>query len=636
MHYGFRGRIIKVDLSEGKIDTEALPESFFRCTLGGRGIIVWNLLQSSDSPPDALSPSSKLIFAAGVLTGTRVPGSARSSVGARSPLTGGYGEAEAGGFFGARLKQAGYDAIVVEGRAPEPVWLLVSDAEIQVKSARPVWGKTTGMTHSHICDYLGHHKFASALIGPAGENMVRYACVIHDLRHAAGRCGMGAVMGSKNLKGIVVLETGGEVPVFDRKRIDGHVRWLSQNYKVLSAGLRELGTAAEVAALNAVGGLPTRNFQAGTFEHADYISGERMRETILIGRHGCFACPIRCKPVVQSEAYCVDPTYGGPEYETLASLGSNCGVADLAVVAKAHERCNALGLDTISTGATIAFAMECFERGLLSEGDTRGIPLRFGDPEVLLEAIELIATRRGIGSLLAEGVKRAAETIGSGAQELAIHVKGQEVPMHDPRLKPAVGLAYAVSPTGADHNQSVHDTGYCRAGPGAERIKALGIYRPVPLEGYTPEKVRLFAYQQWWQSMLNCVGMCNFVPYAGCESGSSPPDSYNRLCDIVSGVTGWNCTVWELMQAGKKILTLCRLYNKKATPDSADRLPSRFYEAIGGLSLNEEEVRAAIEAYYELMGWDQSSGTPKGGALCKAGVGEWGGSETDARLERRH
>lgn len=617
---GFRGSIVRVDLSAGRVSIESAPEPYYRRHLGGRGIILDNLLGDLDNTTDAFSPRRKLVFAAGVLTGTLIGGSGRSSVGARSPLTGGYGEAEAGGRFGARLKQAGYDAIVVEGRAPEPVWMLASEAGVELRSAKQVWGQTTAGAHRYFSKQLGHERFATALIGPAGENLVRYACVVHDLRHAAGRAGIGAVMGSKNLKGIVVLDTNQKVPVADEHRVREHIKWLAENRKTLSFGLHNTGTAGEVLPLNALGALPTRNFSTGKFTQAEDISGERMCDTILIGRDSCYACPIRCKRVVAGGAYAVDKTYGGPEYETVAALGSNCGIGDLAAVAKAHEKCNALGVDTISAGGCIAFACECYERGVITDKDTGGVPLRFGDPEMMLSLLDLIAVRRGVGDLLAEGVRRAAERIGRGADEYALHVKGQEIPMHDPRLKPAVGLAYAVSPTGADHNQSVHDTGYWRPdGMGAARIKSLGIHEPVPLAGYTQDKVRLFAYQQWWQSMLNCVGMCNFIPYAGCESGASPADSYTRFTDIVSAVTGWNCSAWELLQLGKRMLTLCRLYNNAVAPDARDYLPRRFYEPLGALKLDEKEVRAAVESYYGLMGWDQS-GKPTASALYQAGV----------------
>lgn len=620
MGYGFRGNIARVDLSSGKVYVDSMPESFYRRHLGGRGFVLANLIEDTSPSGDALSPERRLIFAPGVLTGTRIPGSSRSSVGARSPLTGGYGEAEAGGRFGARLKQAAYDAVVITGKASEPVWLRVSDRGIEIESAKPIWGRSTGAAQEHFRGLLGHSKFASALIGPAGENLVRYASVIHDLRHAAGRAGMGAVMGSKNMKGIVILESGAQVPVADELRVKEHINWLADNRKSLSLGLHDTGTAGEVLFLNSLGALPTRNFGAGKFAQAEAISGERMRDTILAGRDSCFACPIACKRVVTAPEYAIDGTYGGPEYETVAALGSNCGVGDIAAVAKAHDKCNAFGLDTISTGSSIAFAFECYERGLITERDTGGLALRFGDEKTMLHLIDLIAERRGIGAILAEGVQRAAGILGDGAEELALHVKGQEVPMHDPRLKPAVGLAYAVSPTGADHNQSIHDTGYWKPeGQGAARIKALGIYDPVPMAGFTPDKVRLFAYQQWWQSMLNCVGMCNFLPYAGCESGSSPADSYSRFTDIVNAVTGWNCTDWELLQTGKRMITLCRYYNNAVAPNLQDGLPSRFYEPLGELSLNEKEVRAAIELYYDLMDWDHT-GKPRASNLAGAGV----------------
>jgi len=347
------------------------------------------------------------------------------------------------------------------------------------------------------------------------------------------------------------------------------------------------------------GNLPVKNFRDGEFPSVDSISAQAIKEHVRVGMGTCFACAVACKKIVRvEEPWNVDPAYGGPEYETLAALGSNCGVDDLKAICKANELCQKYSLDTISTGVTIGFAMECFENGLLSEKDTGGVDLSFGNAEVMVEMVEMIGERKGIGDLLAEGVKRAAERIGNGAEKFAVHVKGQEVPMHEPRLKRGLGLGYAVSPTGADHMHNIHDTLLVPEVP--ERYKSLGILEAVPVEDLGPRKIRLFKYVMTWRSLNNSLVMCLF-----------PPWSVQKKVDIVQSVTGWNTTAFELMKVSERAINLARIFNtREGFTEEDDWLPPRFFYpktsgALSGTAIDSKKLRKAKTTYYGMMGWDK-------------------------------
>ncbi|RLC78516.1 MAG: aldehyde ferredoxin oxidoreductase, partial [Chloroflexi bacterium] len=549
-------------------------------------------------------PENLLIFATGPVTGAPISGSGRHTVGAKSPLTGGFGASEAGGFWGTELKRAGFDALIIQGKASSPVYLWIHDGEAEIRDAKHLWGKTTAEVQDFIVGELGDEKVRIAQIGPAGENSVRYACITHDLRHFAGRCGLGAVMGSKNLRAIAVRGSK-RVEVADPEKLASIRRWLSENDEALLAGLRYGGTAGGVPYLNASGGMPTRNFLQGHFEYAEEISGQKMAETILVDRGSCYACIARCKRVVEiSEGpYRVDPAYGGPEYETVAALGSLCGVGNLHAIAKANELCAAYGLDTISAGVAIAFAMECGEKGLLESGE---VELRFGNPDTVLKLLEKIAFRQGLGDLLAEGVKRAAACLGAEAQKLAPEVKGQEIPMHEPRFKHGLGLGYAVSPTGADHIHNIHDDAYVKeTRSGFKRARALGILEPLPRNDLSPRKVRLFVYELLWRTLPNMLGLCIFLPY-----------DKHQVRDIVQAVTGWDVSIWELMKASQRVHTLARVFNLKAGLSPADDyLPERFFQPftdgpLAGEAVNREAFHKALNLFYRMMGWDPQTGMP--------------------------
>jgi aldehyde:ferredoxin oxidoreductase len=503
---GYTGKILHVDLSSGAIEVEEPGADFYRRYLGGSGFISYYLLKEIPAGADPLGPENVLIFAGGPMTGVPIGGAGRNAVGAKSPLTEGYGEADVGGFFGAEMRRAGFDAIVVKGQAASPVYLWVHDGEAQICPADHLWGTTTLDCQAALREELDDQRVRTAMIGPGGEKMVRYACVINDLKHAAGRTGMGAVMGSKNLKAIAARGKTA-VPVADGDGVRGLARWMAQNWKEKAWGMHELGTSGGLTGLSASGALPTRNFQDGQFEGAEPIGGEAMRDTILIDRGGCYACPVNCKRVVEvdDDEYQVHPEYGGPEYETLGAFGSNCGVDDLRAVAKANELCNAYSLDTISAGMAVSFAMECFENGLLTLEDTGGLDLSFGNGQAMVELTRQICEREGLGDLLAEGPTRAAKVIGKGAEAYVLDVKKQPYPMHECRTRHGQALGYALSPTGADHMHNIWDGGLTRD-PVGESWQSLGVYESVPQTELNATKVRAYAAQANWQWFRNGIG----------------------------------------------------------------------------------------------------------------------------------
>ncbi|MCD6539051.1 aldehyde ferredoxin oxidoreductase, partial [Candidatus Bathyarchaeota archaeon] len=416
--FGYAGRILRVNLTDDKIRIESPDEKFYRRYMGGWGFIAYYLLRELESGVEPLSPVNKLIVALGPITGVPIAGSGRNAVGGKSPLTGGFGASEGGGFFGAELKKAGFDCIIIEGRAEKPVYLWIHDGEAEIRDANHIWGMYIADSQRIIREELKDNLIRTMQIGPGGENLVRYACVINDLKHAAGRTGMGAVMGSKRLKAIAVRGHG-EVKVADpdkvRKLAEVMVDWASAKPRGAGGVDWGLGTGAWMTAHVLSGNLPTRNFRDGLFPNPEAISAQTIRDTILIRMDSCYACPIRCKKVVKvDEPWKVDPEYGGPEYETLAALGSNCGIDNLKAICKANELCQKYTIDTIGAGATIAFAMECYENGILTKEDTGGLDLSFGNAEAMVKLVEMIGRREGIGDLLAEGTRRAAERIGRG------------------------------------------------------------------------------------------------------------------------------------------------------------------------------------------------------------------------------
>jgi aldehyde:ferredoxin oxidoreductase len=616
MAFGYNGKILRVNLTAGTVRIEDPPDSLYRQYSGGEGFVAHFLLKEVPPHTDPLGPENKLIFAAGVLTGVPVGGCGRHSVGARSPLTGGFGEAEAGGYWGAELKMAGFDAIIVEGKATSPAYLRIEDGRAEIRPAAHLWGLKTLECQNAISQELGDTLVKVAQIGPAGEKLVRFASISNDLDAFAGRTGLGAVMGSKNLKAIACR--GHQRLTFaDPETVADIGKWVRENAPVNNKSMRDLGTANMVRILSSMGGLPTLNFRHGWFREADRISGETMLKTIFVKRRTCFACPVQCKREVSvTEPYTVDPRYGGPEYETIAALGSNCGISDLKAIARGNELCGAYGMDSISCGMAISFAMECFEQGLLTHKDTGGIGLHFGNAAAMLAMIEQIGRREGLGALLGEGVDSAAKEI-KGAEKSLLTIKGQEMSMHDPRLKQGMGMGYAMSPTGADHCHNMHDTAFNARSPILAEMSALGILEPLPIDDLSPAKMRLLVNYSRWMHFLNSAVCCYFVVIYG-------RIGFERMVRLVRAVTGWNTSLFDLMGIGERAMTMARLFNlREGFTAKDDAIPARFFtpQPDGPLrvAVDAKAFAQAKEDYYAIAGWP--SGVPSRGKLLELGIG---------------
>jgi aldehyde:ferredoxin oxidoreductase len=611
--FGYNGKRLVVDLTNMKTRSEEPDEVWYRKYLGGWGSIAYHLLNMVGADVDPLGPDNILVMSNGVITGAPFSGSGRNAVGGKSPLTGGFGVAEAGGFWNAELKHAGFDEIVFTGKAPEPVWLWVNDGDVELMDGSSLWGLEVGECQDVMREITGEPQAKTALIGPAGEKLARTACVVNDLNHVAGRSGMGAIMGSKNLKGVVVR--GRNPPeLADPERVRELAMTLIKRVPTESRGLHEYGTGAGMDAGAKTGNLPTHNFRDGNWPHASEIDAIAIKEKYRVGMGTCYACAVRCKKEVElQQPYKVERRYGGPEYETLGAFGSDCGVSDLATICKANELCQRYGVDTIGAGTTIAFAMECYEEGIIDDETTGGIKLEFGNAEAMLKTLELICKREGIGDVLADGSRCASEVFGEESRRFLVEVKGQEVPMHEPRLKRALGLGYAVSPTGADHMHNMHDTGMRESN--IAKLRPVGEYDMVPIDSLGPDKVRLFKSFMQMRVLTNCLCVCMF-----------PPWRVTEYRDLVQAVTGWDVSMYELVEVAERTLALAKIFNlRSGFGKEDDWLPPRFFHpqtsgALSETSVNPDVFGKAVDTYYEMMGWD-ADGVPTEGTLYRLSVG---------------
>ena len=610
---GYNGKFLRVNLTDGRISVEEPPESYYRRYLGGRGFIVEKLLTEVPAGADPLGPENKLIFALGPMTGLPIPGSGRNSIGAKSPLTGVFGEAEGGGFWGAELKRAGFDAIIIEGVSSKPVYLKIENGQAEIRDADKLWGLEIAEADKAVREELGGKNFRTAAIGPGGENLVRFACIINDVSHAAARTGLGAVMGSKKLKLIAVK--GDQTPeMADREKILTMATDLNKKLKENPTPFSIYGTGSAMAQYEASGNLPIRNFQGGTFPTAKELSPQRMKEKGYWDKmESCFGCVMRCKKKLNplKEPWPVDPIYGGPEYETLAALGSNCGIDSVEAVIKGHELCGRYGIDTISAGSTIAFAMECTEKGILTKDDTDGIDLQFGNAGAMVEMIERIAFRKGFGNILAEGTRKAAQIIGKGSEDYAIQVKGNEVPMHEPRLKQGLGLHYSAHGSGADHCTGIHDD--------AVNVKAMDgvdVAEAIPPTELSPRKVRTLYLFGLWRQVANYLGICIFLPWR-----------QQQLTEATEYITGWPMSYWRLMKTAERGITLSRIFNyREGITSKDDTLPKRFLTPpadgpLKGVAVDPVQLAEAQKLYYQMLGWDES-GVPTYARLVELDL-EW-------------
>ena len=631
---GYAGQILHVDLTKGTLTVEKPDESFYRTYYGGSAMGLYYLLRHTPPKADPLGPENTLSFFVSAPTGVAISGQSRATATAKSPLSGLVGDSQSGGFWPAELKFAGFDGIVFTGKSPKPVFLWIKEGRAELRDAGHLWGNglSTGDAEKKIKEDVGESKAEVIQVGPAAERGVRFASIMNMSNRAFGRTGLGLVMASKNLKAVAVRGTR-KVDVADKTRIAelnrAGTKDIPNNPDV--KGLQDYGTASVVGFQNQIGTLPAFNYNSGSFEFADDISGEKMADTILKTNDTCFACTVRCKRVVETEyrGLHVDPRYGGAEYETLSTFGSYCGIRDLNAISLAHQICSEWGVDTIACGATIAFAMECFEKGVITTADTGGVELKFGDADAMLAVLNQIVRKQGFGAILAEGSEQAARIIGRGADEFAVTVKGAELPAHMPQVKKSLALIYAVNPFGADHQSSEHDPMYAPDPDNnnenlyLRRLKVLGLVDPQKNRVLNAEKAK-FAYRtQLNYSFLDTATLCQFV-WGPAWTLFGP----NEEVDLLKAVTGWDVTIDEIQKVGERRLNLLRAFNaREGAGRDRDTLPRKVLHQplVGGRSegrtVPPDEFAAALDVYYELASWDKSTGMPMPAKLKELGLG---------------
>lgn len=598
---GYQSKYLKVNLSDKRTYEEPVDEAFAKKYIGGVGFGVRWLYDSLQKGEDPLSLKSPLIFATGPLASINFLGSTGISVTVKSPLIGLVGDSDMRGRMGGILKGCSYDALVIEGKSDKPVYLRISEGSCEILDGSHLWGKDIRQTQEALLADPKNKNMLVASIGVAGEKLVKYANINCELQFFAGRTGAGAVMGSKNLKAIVL---GGKqkTQVADMKRVKELMKEIST--KIQTDGtcdtLSKYGTWNTTGPANLNGILPTKNFQTTTFSEIGKIDGDAMLNTIYAGKRTCPGCPIGCRRVVKGDTpYPFSTEFGGPQYETVASFGPLILNGDPYVIGKANELCNLYGIDTISTGVTIAYVMECFERGVLTEKDL-GFRLNWGDAEGIFKMIEMISLRKGLGDLLAEGVKRASEKIGKGSEQWAMHVKGMEVPMHDPRGKKGMGLAYATSFKGADHESSMHDEAYQRE----NALPELGFTMPMARKQFEGKAGLVKCLQEYWGVMSDAVSLCKFpmIPPRPLKTG--------LVVELLNAVTGWNFTLEDFLTTGERIFNLARMFNvREGASRKDDLLPLRFEEELkeggsAGESYPRKELEKLLDEYYRLRGWN--------------------------------
>jgi aldehyde:ferredoxin oxidoreductase len=630
--FGYGGKILKVDLSSHEVHSEPLSEDTVHNFIGGRGLTSSILLNEMDPGTEVYSDRNLLVFAIGPLTGSGVPASCRFVVASKSPVTGILGDGNAGGYWGPELKFAGYDAIVVRGKSDHPVYLWIQDDSVEIREARPIWGKYTSDTEQAIREELGDPKIRIASIGPAGENLVNYACVIADLHHSASRCGIGAVMGSKNLKAIAVRGTKG-LQIKDPSALAKTTQELRVIIKEDPAMrlFKEQGSAKYVLGSNSYGGLPTRNYQTGFFEGAENIGGPAFSK-LKTRNEGCFRCPVQC------DGYCEIPeghfkgTYIVPELVAIHSLGSGCGNDHIESIIYANDLCNKLGLDVASTGRTISFILECNQRGLLPPDLKAHYHLEWGDYLEEIRLIEEIAYRQGIGDLLSLGSFKASKIIGRGSEKYSMHSKGLELDAVDPRTYQGYGLGFATSTRGACHLRALAIDRYWTN----ELAEKMFGVPEISDETSTKGKGPLVKWSEDLSSLINSLGICIRV-----YNESSMVFSMKKI-DLIPAmfayVTGIHKTKEELFKCGERITNVEKLFNlREGCGKEWDTLPKRFLEEplpVGPLKGQVHHLNSMIQQYYMARGWDVETSVPKKEKLRDLGLDKYTGTSVEGREDK--
>ncbi|MEM1514766.1 MAG: aldehyde ferredoxin oxidoreductase family protein [Candidatus Bathyarchaeia archaeon] len=589
--FGYAGRILRVNLSTGHIKTEPLKEEMAKKYIGGIGLGIRLWLDNSKPGLDPFSPENPLVLATGPLSGTMAPtgGNGHAFV-SKSPQTFGIGEAKSHGVFGSELKRAGYDAVIFEGKSEKPVYVWIDDDSIQIMDAKHLWGKSPQETEDIIKEELGDYYIRVAAIGPAGEKLCRIACIINDKTRAAGRCGLGAVMGSKNLKAIAVRGTK-DVSVAKPEEFLEFVKMLHERMKgPATVKYRTLGTPQNVLVHNSLGCLPTRNFTNAVFEGAEKVSGEYLNMRFVTKINSCNSCAMRCEHIAVVPEGPYKGTMARVEYEPLWAFGPHCGVDRMDAIIKAIDLCNYYGMDAISAGAIVGFAMDCYEHGILTKDDTGGLDLKFGNAEAMIKLTEMIGMREGLGNILAEGVKRAAQIIGKGAENFANHIKGLEMTGYDIRGLKTAAVGYAVSFRGADHNR--------------HGAYALDIAGKVDRFKFEKGRSKLIMEIEDLYMIIDSLIVCKFsrgIYYKGFED----------LARYYTLVTGIEMTAQELIRTGERLSNLARLANvREDLSRKDDHLPIKVMttpipdETVSkGSYVTQEELDFMLDDYYAHRGW---------------------------------
>jgi len=608
--HAYSGKMLHVDLGDGKTKVKPFDEAFAKSYIGGTGFGIKTLIDNQQTGIDPFDPQNPLIYAVGAVSGTMVPCAAsKFGVFAKSPETSLLGEAYSTGRWGAELRQAGYDILVIKGKSEKPVYLWIDDESVQLMDASHLWGKYTWETEEIIRKDLGDHYVRVSAIGPGGERLVRVACLINDRFRAAGRTGLGAVMGSKNLKAVAVRGTH-SVSVAEPEKLQKMCEDLYERAKgPATSKYRDMGTAANVLTLNSQAAMPTRNYQSASFDGAETVSGEYLKEHYVVKIQGCSACPMRCEHVAVVPEGPYEGATARVEYEPTMAFGPYCGVDRLDAVIRAIELCDLYGIDAISTGIIVGFGMECYERGLIDGKQTGGLELEFGNHEAMVKMVEKIGLRQDVGDILAEGVKRAAERIGQGSGEFAMHIKGLEMTGYDVRGLKTCALGYAVSRRGADH----------------QRHGSYGPDLAGKVDRFKAEKGRgkIVVNDEDNYCIYDSMILCKFS--RGIWKG------YDEIASVYTAVTGIPMTGEELRMAGERMSNLARLYNmREGLTRKDDSLPPRVMNlpipdgVARGSLVTQEELDLLLDDYYEARGWT-SDGVPKKKKLKELGLEEYVG-----------
>jgi len=597
---GFRGKILRIDLTKMSIKEEKLDLKIAQEFLGGSGLAAhyyWHYIKKYKEIPEPLSPENPLIFMTGVLTGLPSFCTARANFCARSPLTSFWGEANIGGTIGPRLKFAGYDGIIIVGKAEKPVYLSINDSNIEIKNADKFWGFGTYETLEKIREELGNKRAEVVCIGPAGENLVKYSCIMTHGGRAAGRTGMGAVMGSKNLKAIAAYGTNNTFALPDEFKDLSRDAYNAVKEDYAVEVFSEFGTSGYVdVALELYGDMPIRNWSKGTLENGTKLSGTTMAETILTGKSTCYRCPIACGREIRiTKGKFKTKKTDGPEFETLASMGSNLGITDLEAVTFANIKANDFGIDTISSGATIGVLFDLVEKSLIpSEDLPKDIQCKFGSVDSLLKLLDLISNRKGIGDILAEGSKVLAEKYGE--PEIAPQVAGLEAPFHDPRAFSGLAIMYVTSPRGACHLNG--DAYFAQQGL---IFPDIGV-DDLPSDRFENEAVvKPLIHLQSYRQIYNASGICQFF---------NP--SASIIARLISIATGKNISAKNLLLIGDQIFGLKRLINLKlGWKPNLEFLPKVMLQKLDGPTKEKvPDVNAQLDIWYKYRNYDRKTGKP--------------------------